>query len=84
MKRFIGTFFICLVLVYVFLFFGGWMLFDFGHHFFLAGAAVAFLLAVLGTVWYDHEKRLEDLQKQVRDLEERLRGPENENTSEDS
>lgn len=69
MKKFFGTFFACLVLVYVFLFFGGWVLFDFSHHYFLAGAAVAFLLSVLISFWLSQEERMDALEKRIQALE---------------
>lgn len=69
MKRFLQTFALCLLLVDGFLFFGGYMLFDFGNHFFLAGGSVAFLLAVIISVWLGQEDRIEDLKKRIDALE---------------
>lgn len=69
MKRFVKAFAACLAGVMIFLGFGGFMLFDFRNHFFLAGASVAFLLAVFVTVWYGQEVRLENLEKRIRALE---------------
>ena len=50
MKRFLSTFGICLALVEAFLFFGGYQLFDFSRRWYLAGASIALVLAVL-VVW---------------------------------
>lgn len=72
MKRFLGTFVTCLVIVEVFLLFGGWMLFDFSRHYFLTGASIAFLLSVLVSVWQSQEERIGALEKRVRDLGERV------------
>ena len=47
MKRFLSTFGICLALVEAFLFFGGYQLFDFSRRWYLAGASIALVLAVL-------------------------------------
>ena len=50
MKRFLSTFGICLALVEAFIFFGGYQLFDFSRRWYLAGASIALVLAVL-VVW---------------------------------
>ena len=47
MKRFLSTFGICLALVEAFIFFGGYQLFDFSRRWYLAGASIALVLAVL-------------------------------------
>ena len=47
MKRFLSTFGICLALVEAFLFFGGYQLFDFSRRWYMAGASIALVLAVL-------------------------------------
>lgn len=72
MKRFLGTFFTCLVVVEAFIFFGGWMLFDFSRHWFLAGASIALLLSILISFWISQEERIDALEKRVRDLEEQI------------
>lgn len=69
MKEFIKTYLTCLVITEVFLFCGGVYLFDFHRHFFLAGAAVAFLLAVLVSGWLSQEERIENLEKRIEELE---------------
>ena len=70
MKRFLKTFAVCLILVELFLAFGGWMLFDFNRHYFLAGASVAFLLAVLIGIWLSQEDRIEQLERRIDALEQ--------------
>ena len=69
MKQFLQNFAMCLVLVEVFIFFGGWMLFDFDRHVFLAGASVAFLLAVFISMWLSQEDRIEKLEERIAALE---------------
>ena len=45
MKKFLMTFFICLVLVFVFMFFGGYVLLDLSRHFYAFLVLVALILA---------------------------------------
>lgn len=66
LKIFAGT----LVLVEVFLFFGGFLLLDFHSSPYLAGAVVAFLLSLLIYALWSLSDQIEDLQKRVRELEE--------------
>jgi len=68
MKRFLSTFGICLALVEAFLFFGGYQLFDFSRRWYLAGASIALVLAVL----VHQNDRLEALEKRTRQLEEQI------------
>lgn len=70
MKAFLKNFGACLVLVELFIFFGGWQLFDFSRHWVLAGASVAFVLAVFISIWMHQEDRLTELEKRIRELEE--------------
>ncbi len=72
MKVFFRNFIACLLLVEVFLGFGGWMLFDFSRHFFLAGGTVAFALTVLLHIWMWQMDQLESLEKRVKELEKQL------------
>lgn len=69
MKRFLGTLFPCLVFVEIFFFFGGGLLLDLSRHYYLTGAGIAVLLAVLISVWLAQEKRLEQLEKRIEVLE---------------
>ena len=69
MKRFLSTFGICLALVEAFLFFGGYQLFDFSRRWYLAGASIALVLAV---ILVHQNDRLEALEKRTRQLEEQI------------
>ena len=64
------TFFICLVLVFVFMFFGGSMLLDLSRHFYAFLVFISLALAVLVTVLEALWEKLEALEKRVRALEE--------------
>lgn len=70
MKQFLKIWVMVLVVVEIFLCFGGWMLFDFQKRFYVAGAAVAFVAALLLNGFVCHAKRIEQLEKQVAALEE--------------
>ena len=67
MKRFLSTFGICLALVEAFLFFGGYQLFDFSRRWYLAGASIALVLAVLVCILVHQNDRLEALEKRTRE-----------------
>ena len=69
MKRFLKTYAMCLVVSEVFLFCGGYMLFDFQGHPFRAFAAVAFLIAVLISVWESQEERMDALERRIQAME---------------
>ena len=70
MKKFLMTFSICLVLVFVFMFFGGSMLLDLSRHFYAFLVFISLALAVLVTVLEALWEKLEALEKRVRALEE--------------
>ena len=72
MKRFLSTFGICLALVEAFLFFGGYQLFDFSRRWYLAGASIALVLAVLVCILVHQNDRLEAPEKRTRQLEEQI------------
>lgn len=67
--KFIKTYLITLALSYVFVFFGGWMLFDFRKQYFLAIAACAFMIAIVIYLFYAQEEKIEQLQKRIEKLE---------------
>lgn len=71
MKKFLPTYAICLVFMETFIFFGGFMLFDFsnGRHY-RAGATIALVLAIAVRMWLSTENRVENLKKELRDLKE--------------
>ena len=67
--KFAKTYLITLVLSYVFVFFGGWMLFDFRKHYFLAIAACAFMIAIVIYLFCVQEEKIEQLQRRIEKLE---------------
>ena len=67
--KFAKTYLITLVLSYVFVFFGGWMLFDFRKHYFLTIAACAFMIAIVIYLFCAQEEKIEQLQKRIEKLE---------------
>ena len=69
--KFIKTFLIILVLCYVFVFFGGWMLFNFHKSWYIATAACAFIIAVIVFAFVAQEEKIEQLEKRVKELEEK-------------
>ena len=75
MKKFLMTFFICLVLVFVFMFFGGSMLLDLSRHFYAFLVLVALTLAVLISAFEAQSEKLEALEKRIQELENNERGP---------
>lgn len=72
MKRFVETFFICLVVVEVLFFFGGGLLFDLSRHYYGAGAGIAFFLTVLIRVLTEQSDKIEALEKRIQSLETML------------
>lgn len=71
--KFIKTYVIILILCYIFVFFGGWMLFDFHNRYFVATAALAFIIAVVASIFIAQEERIEQLEKKVKELEEKYK-----------
>ena len=69
--KFFKVFVIVLILSYVFAFFGGWMLFDFHSRFWLATAVCAFIVAVIVYAFVTQEGKIEELEKRIRELEEK-------------
>ena len=65
MKRFLSTFGICLALVEAFIFY-------FSRRWYLAGASIALVLAVLVCILVHQNDRLEALEKRTRQLEEQI------------
>ena len=52
--------------------FGGYQLFDFSRRWYLAGASIALVLAVLVCILVHQNDRLEALEKRTRQLEEQI------------
>ncbi|MCD7837582.1 MAG: hypothetical protein LUG65_01545 [Clostridiales bacterium] len=69
--KFLKTFALTLVLCYLFVFFGGWILFDFGSHFYLATGAIAFVIAVVAVILVGLDERIRALEKQLKEQEEK-------------
>lgn len=67
MKKFLQLFIICLVLEQVFMFFGGWRLFQ---NWFSASVFIALVLAISIRIWLSQEDRLEAMEKRIKELEE--------------
>lgn len=69
--NFFQVFIVVFLLSVVFVFFGGWMLFDFSSRFWLATAACAFLIAVIVYAFIRLEEKVEGLEQRIRELEEK-------------
>lgn len=69
--KFIKIYAMTLVLCYVFVFFGGWMLFDFSKRVFVATAACAFIIAVIISIFIAQDAKIEHLEKRIKELEEK-------------
>lgn len=66
MKEFIGTFIISLILCYLFLFWGGFLIFE---NIWALLVFAAFIISILITVFISQEKKIEDLEKRIKVLE---------------
>ena len=69
--KFIKIYAIILILLVVFVFLGGYMLFDFAKNFWLAVVSCAFLLAVFAYIFMAQEEKIETLEKRIKELEEK-------------
>lgn len=69
MKKFIKIFLVVLVLSYVFMFLGGWMLFDFNNRLYLATAACAAIISVVVWLFAAQSDKIAALEKRVAELE---------------
>ena len=69
--KFIKTYAMTLALCYIFVFFGGWMLFDFSKRHFVATAACAFIVAVIISVFVAQDEKIEQLERRVKELKEK-------------
>ncbi len=66
MKNFLGTFAISLILCYIFLFFGGVLIFE---NFWAILVFVALIIAILTTVFIHQETKIEELEARIKILE---------------
>ena len=71
--KFLKTYAIILILSFAFMFFGGWQLFDFRERFWLATAACALVLAAAVSVLTAQGEKIDQLEKRVKELEEKDR-----------
>lgn len=69
MKQFFPLYVMVLILLEVFLFFGGYALFDFSRRFFLAGASTAFVITIILFAFNAQLKKIEELEKRIQILE---------------
>lgn len=69
--KFLKTFGITLVLSYLFVFFGGWMLFEFSKHVYLTTTVLALVAAAIIYAFMEQDKRIEQLEKRVKELEDK-------------
>ena len=66
MKNFLGTFVLCLILCYIFLFFGGILIFE---NFGAILVFVALIITILITVFIHQETKIEELEERIKILE---------------
>ena len=73
MKKFLKTYAVCLILTEVFIFFGGWMLFDLrGTGIYRAGAVIALILAVAVCAWSSMAQKVEALEAELQELKKQI------------
>ena len=70
MKKFIQIILVTIITAECFVFFGGYMLFDFSKRFFTATAAVAFLVSVVIYAFAEQNEKISKLEKRIALLEE--------------
>ena len=70
MKKFIQILIVTVITAECFMFFGGYMLFDFSKRFFTATASVAFLISVIIYVFAEQNQKISELEKRIKNLEE--------------
>ncbi len=66
MKSFLGTFVISLILCYIILFFGGYLIFE---NIWAILVLVAFIIAILITAFAHQETKIEELEARIKILE---------------
>lgn len=71
MKRFLGIFAISFICVAIFFFFGGFLLFDLSRSPYLAAGAIAFIIAVVISVFAAMYDEIEELKTRISELEKR-------------
>ena len=73
MKRFVSLFAVILIFMVVFLFFGGYNLFDFSKHPWLVVLACSLVIAAVVHAFMIMDDKIESLQERIRELEEHIR-----------
>ena len=69
MKNFLATFAASLVICYLFLFFGGVLIFE---NFWAILVFVAFIIAILVTIFISQETKIEELEVRIKSLESQI------------
>lgn len=69
MKKFFGTFAITLILCYIFLFFGGALIFESLYGVLIL---IAFIIAIFITIFVNQETRIEELEVRIKTLESQI------------
>lgn len=72
MKAFLKAYAVCLILMEVFIFFGGWMLFDLRGTGYRAGAVIALILAVAVCAWSSMAQKVEALEAELQELKKQI------------
>ena len=73
MKAFLKAYAVCLILMEVFIFFGGWMLFDLrGTGIYRAGAVIALILAIAVCAWSSMAQKVEALEAELLELKKQI------------
>lgn len=67
--KFIKTYVMTLIVCYLFVFCGGWMLFDFSNRCYTATAACAFIISVILSAFIAQDEKIEELEKRIKELE---------------
>lgn len=70
MKRFLRVYLVTLLVLFMFLFFGGSMLFDFRERFWVAAAACGFVIAAVLSLFLSMWEKIDALEAKVQALEE--------------
>ena len=73
MKAFLKAYAVCLILMEVFIFFGGWMLFDLRDTgIYRAGAVIALILAIAVCAWSSTAQKVEALEAELQELKKQI------------
>ena len=73
MKAFLKAYAVCLILMEVFIFFGGWMLFVLrGTGIYRAGAVIALILAIAVCAWSSTAHKVEALEAELQELKKQI------------